>query len=241
MPKIAEHGERLVGTATHVCEIFDCFTVTSPSRTLTEIAVALDLRKSSVHRLLRTLVVHGYLSVDPRTRQYRFGDRIANCARAFLVTANVPALAMPYLERLNKETDETAALQERVGQERRTIAQVVSTQPIRFFNDSANHSLDGGAGSRVLRAFSPNWEGYPDKARLSRVRTDGYSVSRGELTRGAIAIYVPVADRDVNSTRYTLGVQAPEFRVSDAKVRSIVAKLKRAAQELSQQLPPNIN
>jgi DNA-binding IclR family transcriptional regulator len=228
-------NERLVGAAAHVCEILDCFSLEQPTRSLTEIAAVLGLQKSSVHRLLRTLVVHRYLAVDPGTRRYRLGERIASRARVYAAAMNVAMLVRPYLERLSAETGETATLQERRGDERRVVAQVASSQAIRFVDDdSRSHPLTPGATGYLFRAFAPDWDEQADRTKLARVRADGYAVSRGEITDGAIAIYVPLGASEERPLRYALGVQAPEFRVSASKLKTIVTKLRRAATELGE-------
>lgn len=229
--------ERLIKTASHVCQIFDCFSPASPSLTLTEIAERIGLRGSSVHRLLRTLVAHRYLAVGAVNRRYQLGERLGNCSRTYARSSSVASLARPFLERLRACTDETVTLQMRCGIERQVVAQMEGTQSIRaVIDERRSYPLDAGAAGHVLRAFSVDWQTYADHHELAHIRENGYAVSRGELIPGAMAIYCPITDRDNDAVQYVVGVQGPEFRLAD-RVHDILGELFAIALALGETIP----
>ncbi len=141
--------------------------MSAPALTLTEVARTVGLRKSSVFRLMRTLVAENYLAFDPATHRYRLGERIGSCARAYMASTSVATLAHPLLERLRSCSNETVTLQRRAGNGRQVVAQLESTQSIRAVIDSQLiYPLDFGAAGHVLRAHSADWQAYPDREKL---------------------------------------------------------------------------
>lgn len=231
--------ERIIKTAAHVCQIFDSFSSSRTSLSLTEIATSLGLRKSSVHRLLRTLVAHRYLANDSADRRYRLGQRLGNCARVYAMSSSVASLVRPYLENLRLRTQETVTLQARTGTERQVVIQLEGTHTIRaVIDDRRSYPLDAGAAGHVFRAFSSDWREYPDGKKLSEIRESGFAASRGELMEGAMAIYCPVPDSNAGSVQFVVGIQGPEFRLS-TKVADMVGHLKAVALELTDVIPPD--
>jgi IclR family KDG regulon transcriptional repressor len=224
---------RPVGTAVHVCRIFDCFSARRRALNLTEISASLGLAKSSVHRLLRTLVAQEYLAFDPRTRRYRLGERVGGLAEVYGRQTSLATIARPFVERLRDATRETAGLQVRDGDERYCVVEAQSPQSIRMtVGENVRYALGRGSSGHVLRAFSADWAQARDHLALRRIRAAGYAISRGEVIPGAIAIYVPVLTEQETADA-ALGVYGPAFRNDAASVRKILAELKATARELA--------
>jgi DNA-binding IclR family transcriptional regulator len=223
---------RTVRSATHICRILDCFSAETPVLNLTAIAQAIGLRPSSTHRLLQTLVLHGYLSFDRTNRRYRLGERVGRLAAAY-GESTLAEIARSALERLRDVTGETAAIQVRAGDVRYCVAEVASAQPIRLtLTELARYPVRRGAAGAVLRAFAPAWRDENDQTALRRIRADGYAISRGALFPGSVAVYVPLYAAS-GAVVAALGVHGLAFRIAERDLPAIVAQLQATSGELS--------
>lgn len=77
--------------------------------TLSELAVKLDLTKSTTHRLLSALVDRGYLAFTPRAG-YRLGPKLLLLGTLAQAQADLVQVARPYLEELSAATEDTVHL-----------------------------------------------------------------------------------------------------------------------------------
>lgn len=77
--------------------------------TLSELAVKLDLTKSTTHRLLSALVDRGYLAFTPRAG-YRLGPKLLLLGTLAQAQADLVQVARPYLEDLSAATEDTVHL-----------------------------------------------------------------------------------------------------------------------------------
>ena len=224
---------RTIGTALHVCQILDCFRADRDALRLTEVTKLIGLQKSSVHRLLQTLVGAGYLSFDRADRRYRLGEQVARLSEIYRSKTSLSDVVRPFLERVRDVTHETSALQVRDGDMRYCLLELPSPQSIRMvIGENKPYSTKKGASGHVLRAFAADWSEQRDRVHLKRVREAGYAVSRGEQIEGAIAIYVPVLDRHAHLVG-ALGVQAPAFRNPPETVARIIDLLEATASQLA--------
>jgi DNA-binding IclR family transcriptional regulator len=231
--------QRTVGSASNVCRILDCFTAETPLLNLTAIARAIGLQPSSTHRLLQTLVLHGYLAFDPARRRYRLGERVGRLAAAY-GESTLGEIVRPWLERLRETTGETAAVQVRAGDVRYCIVELPSAQPIRLtLTEQARYPVRRGAAGATLRAFAPAWRDEHDAATLGAIRAAGSAISRGELFPGAVAIYVPLYATN-GALVAALGVHGLSFRMPDDDLPAITAQLQAAAAELSRVIPAEV-
>lgn len=172
------------------------------------IAATLGLPLSSVYRYLRTLRDGGFV-VD-RDGVYGPGPRLGGRSRA-IMPGSIGATAAPFLRHLSAATGETAVLTVRHGLHAVCVRQVESAHEIRLaFRMGQLLPLYAGAGQRVLLAFAPEevqravldmecralTPNTPTRAELSgllaRIRADGFTISRGELIPGSVALGVPV-------------------------------------------------
>ena len=90
--------------------VLGSFTADQPQQTFTEIARRAGVPKGTAHRFIAALERHGYLTRSPSGRGYILGLRVLELGYAALRGLRVPDVALSYLERLARETDESASM-----------------------------------------------------------------------------------------------------------------------------------
>ena len=101
---------------------------------VTRLAEQVGLTKSTVHRLLSTLVSMNYVVKDEETDKYKLGLQILYLSRNLLNNNDVITVAKPYLEKLSLEVNETVHLCiENLG-EIVYIDKIDSNQTVRMFS-----------------------------------------------------------------------------------------------------------
>ena len=125
---MAESSIRVIARAV---KILDCFVSARGTLGVTELSLQTKLSKSTVHHFVTSLVETGLLASDGPSRRYRLGPKLAQLGNAFIQSTDLRDLALPALTELRDVTDETASLHVKFGDQRMTVAQVVSTQGIR--------------------------------------------------------------------------------------------------------------
>lgn len=121
-----------VKSAGRVLKILEHFAATSAPASLTELAEALDLPKSSCLALIETLEQGGYLyQVHPRVGYYPTGKWLE---QAQVIAEHDPVVrrVTPFMVTLRSRTGETVILGKRVGNRVMYIAVVESEQTVRY-------------------------------------------------------------------------------------------------------------
>lgn len=77
---------------------------------LAEVTEACGLNKTTAYHLLKTLESRGYVEQTPDTLKYKTGGRMFELAMKAYQSVNLNIICQPYLERLQKQFDETAGL-----------------------------------------------------------------------------------------------------------------------------------
>jgi|GEM_PF-12846 len=77
---------------------------------VTEIAQKLNLAKSTVHRLLDTLLEKGYVEQDSDSEKYRLGLKLVEIGNIVLNNLELRSQALPYLKRLMEKSGQTVHL-----------------------------------------------------------------------------------------------------------------------------------
>ena len=133
-----EYNVRAVERALH---IMGCFDSEHPERGISEIAEAVGLHKATAHRIVTTLVNYGYLERVADDQKYRLGLELANLGFKVIRRMDLRREALPYMQQLVQEWDETCDLsifdQGRVfyievlqGNQALTIAAAVGQRPL---------------------------------------------------------------------------------------------------------------
>lgn len=181
---------------------------------VTEIAQALGLSKTAVHRILGSLKNKGLVESDPVTHRYGLGPVIVSLGLAYLDRLDVRQIAAPELIELSRATYETATLSVRTGQSRVYVDQVTPDREVLMsVQIGVAHPLHAGASSKAFLAFL-----HPDeidrylggtlarvtpltvidptklRAELAEIRDRGWACSMGERQSGAGSVAAPVMD-----------------------------------------------
>jgi IclR family transcriptional regulator, pca regulon regulatory protein len=237
--------------------ILGCF-VDGPSHlSLAELCERVNLNRGTTFRLLRTLEHAGYVSQDPRTKKYRLTVKVLDLQRAAIRGLDVTTHALPVMERINEEFEESVSVAILEGTYIRYIARVPSRR-IMSINLDVGSQLPAHATSlgKVLLSGLPEgeiqriYDGVELERFTERTITDlkslreaashianqGFAINDEELEIGLRSVSAPIRD---HSGRV---VAAMNVSVSSARMtveflsRNVAPKLVEATLEVSEHL-----
>lgn len=215
---------------------------------LSELAHDTELPLPTIHRLMRTLLAHGYVRQLP-SREYSLGPRLIRLGES--AGRQFGTVAQPFLNRLARDLGESANLAMIDRDMAVYVAQASSAHSMRMFTEVGRrvftHST--GVGKTVL-AQLPNQTvmditdrvGMPpatDKTittqpalltELDKIRAEGYAIDDGEQELGVRCFAVPIPGAP---TPTALSISGPDARVTYEFGDQAVPILQRYAQEIS--------
>ncbi len=209
------------------------------ARTLGAAAGATGLPRSTAHRLLKALEAHGVVGLE-RGSGYRLGARLLQLAATARRDAPLRDLAHPALERLARETGESAQLYVRSGDARVCVDAVESERELRTIVPvGASLPLSAGSAAKVFLAWDPHRvrqiRRAADPDRFARdvelVRSRGWASSSGEREAGVGSVSAPVVGPD-GALSAVVSVSGPAGRMGRVSGRRAVPAVQRAAAEI---------
>jgi DNA-binding IclR family transcriptional regulator len=222
---------------------------------VTEIALATDLSKATVHRILGTLEDH-HVIIRLENGRYRIGPAPLLWADAYTAQLDLVEVARSALREIWEQTRETVHLAVYEQNEAYYLDKLESPHPVRMHSRiGASLRLYSSAAGRAILAFLPEHEqkSYfrkntiealtPNTAvnmgdildRLARVRREGGSEENQENEEGIRCIGAPILD----CRSYPLGaisISAPAYRFDDQTARKAAGKVREAAWTVSRKL-----
>jgi DNA-binding IclR family transcriptional regulator len=229
--------------------------------TLSQLSRRLDIPKSSLHGLLRTLADRGWVEPFQGGTRFRLGLRALQVGARYIAEDEVVARVVPALDRLSADTDETVQQARLDGDEVVYLAKRDSTHPVRLMSslgsrlpahatalgkallaarddDELHKLLDPPLRSLTARTIT-TWEAL--RAELEVTRDRGYAVDDGETADGlrCFAVTVPHEDgRDgTGPPTDAVSVSVPVFRLDEEREKLIVAALLDAQARLAGAIP----
>lgn len=236
-----DSGVRSVG---RVFDLLESFDVAHPTHTLRELQAATGLPKTTVLRLVSTLIARGVLS-QRREGEFTLGPELLRWSRlAGQVWTPSPEVTA-VMRRLSEQTGETANLYARQGLSRVVVAQAESSATVRSVVPlGVPFPLGTGAASKVLLLDHPDLvdaaardsgaeNGERLRADVEACRQRGHQLSHGEREQGASGLSFPVRGRhgDVVAA-LTLG--GPTGRFTEERLPAYIAATRAAAAEVEQ-------
>ncbi len=221
---------------------------------VTEIARRIDVHKSSVYRLLRTMVKYQYLEQHQSTTEYWLGAQLSNLGQLASLHLELPKLARVHVERLSKRTQETANLVKLNGNRCIYLISVQTEQSIGMIARPLGSSdeLHCTAVGKAMLAYLPprRAQNLLTRSELSRrtpttlttpqdildqlddVRRNGYSVDNGENDENVRCIGSAIFDRRAEVIG-AVSISGPDFRVTDAFIAQMSPAVMECALDIS--------
>jgi len=224
--------------------------------TASEIVHHLDLPLSTTYRYIADLKACGLMEDDAKPGHYRPGTKILELAQIARKALGIENIALPIMQQLAKQTEETVLLLLRRGNKVMCVERCESSHALKFSSDRGRiMCMHAGASSRVIMAyldeleqdriireeglprFTKNTITHPVKLKesLKRIRENGFAISEGELDPGAIGIAAPILCKD-SMLRGGLSIAGPANRIFGLKVDKFTRLVVQAANEIAKLL-----
>ncbi|MFC4808056.1 IclR family transcriptional regulator [Paenibacillus sp. GCM10023250] len=237
-------------------KIIDLFDEQNRELKITDISRLMNLHKSTVHSLLKTLQLHGYIDQNEETGKYRLGMRLVEKGQLLLQGLDIRQAARPYLVKLSGQTGQTAHLVVPDRAEGVYIDKVEGAKAvIRYSRIGRRVPLHSSAVGKVLAAFQPpdalarmlSGYGYSRHtphtigseqaflAELERVRESGIAYDREENEAGVRCAAAPVLDHSGHAAA-AISISTLISHVDDAMLERFVALLLEQTRLISLQL-----
>lgn len=214
----------------------------------------LQINKSTVYRLLDTLVRHGYARQEEDGARYALTVKLWEMGIGVVRGLSLPRAARPLLEQAAEETGETTMLAVVQGREALIIDKVDSRHPLQIFSPlGARLPIANSAMGRVLLAFQP--EPFIDAAveafaprtefgiqtpaqlrkDLARIKAEGASQSCDEWQIGIAGAAAPIRDAS-GGVAGAFCITGPTARLCEDKLSALRTRCLEASRTISQLL-----
>ncbi len=247
-----------VGLLNKAFQVLDQFTPDRPTWSQADLGRVTGVSKSTVNRLVHYFCTHGYLTQLDGQNRYGLGPAAVDLGMRASAQFDLAGAAMPLLEQLMRETDETSLLASyRPGRrEVVCVAQIASPREgLRVFQSIGSAiPLHAGAVAKAVLAFLPDEiktavvEGplaqLTEKTitdptvlthDLDEIKARGYAISREETYPGVYGIGAPVFGPGGAITG-GIAIAAPLFRMESVSMLDHAQRVVATAQALSQRL-----
>ncbi|MCG8402275.1 MAG: IclR family transcriptional regulator [Firmicutes bacterium] len=243
-----------VKSVTKALKILKLFSIENPELGITTISKKLNVSKSTAHRLVTSLQNEGFLLQDKATQQYRLGFIMLQLSEIVLNKMDIREIALPYLQKLRNETEETVSLSIIHNNSRVCIEKAESFNDLRrFIKVGSFLPLYAGASGKMLLAHQDEdaiikilkeIKPLTDKTivnseklitDLKRIKEQGYCISNGERIKGATGISAPVWNYK-GQVIANISISGPSFRFTKQNIDKFLKSLLKTTQEVSELL-----
>jgi DNA-binding IclR family transcriptional regulator len=250
---VVDHEVRALSRGLRLLEILACH---SQGLSLSDVARKTGLAKSSAHRLLKTLILNGYVRQDSSITDYYFASlKLLTLASKLIQDTDLTALARPHLEWLAKTTGETAHLVLLDHDSAVYVGKVESPNPIRMYSQIGHRAPlhCTGVGKAILaylpdeqqaaalngqvQRYTANTLTDPDalRAHLRQIRAQGYAIDNGEHEDNVRCIAAPLFAR-TGRVVGAVSIAAVSYRVDLPTLESWEPVLAESARQLNTEL-----
>jgi len=239
---IKESDSGRVNSVIKALRVLECFTTATPEMTLTQLSRELDMPKSTLLNLLRTLEEAGYIFRSRQSQSYRLGYKIMELSYSMRSAFSIVQFALPLMEEMQAATGEFIYLTTHIN------GRVLYLECVYPRKRTVGYSITGktlpmhctGCGKAMLSLFTPeqvdgviNAWGLERKTlntiterealmrELEIIRMRGYAIDLEEETPGVKCIAMPVRASD-GSAAGAISISGPVYSLTDEKVARCV-------------------
>jgi Transcriptional regulator len=246
----------IIQSVERALHILDLFNEQATELKITDISKQMGLSKSTLHSLLKTLQLHGYIDQNPENGKYRLGMKLVERGQFVVGTIDIRQKAKRWLTALSQETGQTTHLgildgnegvyiekiegklaaiaYSRIGRRLPVHATAIGKVLLAWLGDDELKAL---LKTYHYTAFTPST--ITDQktllTTLAQTRQNHYAIDNEENEQGVRCIAVPVWDHD-SRVIAALSLSTLTSRVDDNELEVYRNKLMEAGLQLSKTL-----
>lgn len=223
---------------------------------ITDISIKSDLHKSTVHRLLVTLIYKGFVIKDDETNKYNISLKLYELGAMRIESTDILNASKTHIKELMKAVNETVHLVIRDNNDIIYIDKVEANNTIRMTSTVGKRSpLYCTSVGKAILAFMPIeeveeiWRNINIKSltkktivdfdkfknELEKIRKVGYAEDDEENEIGVRCIGAPVFNRS-GSVEGAISISGPSIRVKKDSVESIAKEVIKYSKLISKEL-----
>ena len=257
MTESANHDVYFVPGLSRGLRVLEILGAAKTPMSLSEIARAMDLSRSSVFRLVYTLRHMEFIKDGEQKNTYTLGAQVLNLGFAYLNNQPITTIARPLLAQLRDVTGVSTHLSVLEGHyvlylgshQARSgfVSNMVTGTRVEAYTTAIGWCLLSGKSDADLAAFCKGLDMPPItkhtptsfqalKAWVDQMRTDGFIVSRGFREPGGSSIAVPVWD-EAGKVVACVNLSGPDSGFDFDRVEEVyVPEIKATALQISREL-----
>lgn len=224
---------------------------------LMELSTALNLHKSTVHRLLMSLIYMGYAKQDEVSQKYMLSYKVVNMASKVLERTDVLQIAKPFMERLSDLSGEAVHLVQREGNNILYIYKIeakVGTIRMVSHVGMVHPMYCSGVGKAIMATLPEKevrkiWNESTIEKKTDRTITDYAKMLEvlEEVKRNAYALDDEENENGVRciaaclyghqkEVKYAFSISGPTSRMTKERVKELAVDVRKVQEELSREL-----
>jgi IclR family acetate operon transcriptional repressor len=235
--------------------LLKAFSDSKPVLSLADLSAAAHLKKPTAFRLLTALESEGMVAREAGSEAYRLGPDLLALGGMALRSNDLRSASHTELERLAKETGETATLEILVETGVLILDEVVSEHLIATTHWIGTswpvHATSTGKALLAylppearrkflqfpLRKFTPHTLVQPERLEdaLNHIRQQGYAIAAEELEAGFVAIGAPICNFD-GQVQAAISAGGPVTRLTPKRIDQIIPLVLQSAERISARL-----
>ncbi|GEN36352.1 MULTISPECIES: IclR family transcriptional regulator [Aneurinibacillus] len=243
----------IIQSVERALRILDLFDEYETELKITDISARMNLHKSTVHSLLKTLQKFRYIEQNMENGKYRLGMKLFERGNFVIHNLDIRSVAKNHLTELSMKTGNTIHLVILDGKEGVYIDKVEgSSATVLYSRIGRRIPIHCSAVGKVLVAFKSQTElaailkGYEYRlntantianekdflTELKKVKDQGFALDNEENEPGVACIAVPIRNH-TGEVVAAMSMSQPATRLNSQSMEEAVAMLKEAAQEIS--------
>lgn len=223
---------------------------------VTELAEKLGLNKSSIFRILATLLSHGFIEQVPETKKYKLGYIYLELSTRLLDSIDIRKEAIPYLRELEQISNEVIHLVIYAQKEAVYIEKLEGNETLRMHSQVGKRApMHCTSAGKVILANLPREEaieiirqnGLPMHTEktitneqdlmknVNMIKAQGFGIEREENETGITCIAAPLFNHR-GEVAGAISISGTALRMTDEKINGIKDKLIDVGNKISQRL-----
>jgi DNA-binding IclR family transcriptional regulator len=248
--------ENSMQTIDRAVQILKSFSLEEKELSLADLHRKIGISKSSLQRILNTLVLHGLIDKDEKRKTYRLGIELYLLGHLVEKNSSLLSKSMPYMKKLNEQFGEMVSLNIIHNNKKMCIGYIAAKHELMTITYVGQESpLYAGASSKLLLAFLPDAkrsellenltlepltqgtivDKEQLKKELKKIREQEYAVSFNESVMGAFVVSAPIKNR-FNEVIAVVSMGMPTVRVDESQIETYIHAVKETASFITNEL-----